>query len=392
MSGSEPDPGSSLVSDKGYYEECLYGNLNSDNLCSRTCGPDMIVLQPTTTSKQIMCHRCPTGSGILSNDTTTCRKCSELNKIHHPRGYGCEDCPDGKLFDKSTGDCRVCNNIVTLCENNGGSQCPNPSYSFTPDDEFYETCLQDDEHGDIKCSVNQHCMGNLDNSIPVAAPTTNPADNPVLSYNLYMNEVCRTITDDDDCGNVTGCKWSTDFSPARCLLNLPEHASIRIPLAIPANMSSPSNFNKQNAFPTPSSNKSNYTCQGKVVGTTAGQTEELKTSDFWTTPYHLIYEPETTCNGIENDIRIDNIYTGQPVNVYASSIPGQPCQHYGCVPEDRYYEVSIPKRKYIGPLCQELMHAHSYYNKYNLSLPESINGLIVDPSKYGCNLYASSAG
>ena len=438
-----PSNTDSILGKTGYYEQCLYGNINND-VCPSSCQPDMS-FNTTSNPSYPICNRCPPGEGLAFPDAISCSSCDEINQLEHPRGYGCAPCPSGQYYHSN--ECHPCdqNNhkIITACENRGTQQCPSPEIRRDNEDKelFYNRCLSDP----TRCQIKEYCSeytpssdtisssqlatpskyifydvpGNLDNSHQLMRFThtiNEYLDNiHELSqidtrYNLYMNEVCKTINNRDHCNNsVPECKW---YPTNECLLDLPtaSPSNIKIPMALPKSMNDVSIFNQQNQFATPSQS-GNTQCTQLIDDASAGQTETYHEHQFWTPDYARIYPGDSSCSNV-SDIQIPNIYTNLPVNMYSSrSIPEENCLHYGCVSEDKYIQASL--YDHIYPLCQQLVDASSYYNHYfvyhipnindrtsqynplntqekdyysNYTPDKSINNMYANPSHYGCLL------
>ena len=267
----------SLLNDKGYYEQCLYGNLDNTNNkieCPSNCNPDMKIDRDTINNTQPLCQRCPPNKGLLDN---TCRVCGDINKIPHPRGYGCKKCPNNHVYDKEKSECRECEpntSVLTTCENKGNLKCSNLDISYEPKDEFYSKCLNDE-----KCQISQHCINNVE---AVQPPSLSPSDEDKVKkanlsphYNLYMNEVCKTIDDKYKCDVVSECNWTND----KCLLKLPEDdkPAIIIPMAIPLNMADEDKYKKLNAFSAPTEK---YSCIERVQSSSTNAFDTRDVSEF----------------------------------------------------------------------------------------------------------------
>lgn len=410
----------SILGKTGYYEQCLYGNINN-NVCPSSCNPEMI-FDTTSNPSYPICNRCPSGEGLPFPDSTSCISCDEINQLTHPRGYGCAPCPSGQYYHSNA--CHQCNQtdhkIITTCENRGTQQCPTPEIMRDNETKeiFYNRCLSDP----TRCQVKEYCSEytNTAHSSQIATPSKyiyrseiansastitqyindiNELSQIDTRYNLYMNEVCKTINNRDHCNNsVPECKW---YPTNECLLDLPtaSPSNIKIPMALPKSMNNVSIFNQQNQFATPSQS-GNTRCTQRVDGASAGQTESYDEHQFWTQPYAPIYSGDSSCPNV-SDIQIPNKYTNLPVNMYSSkSRTAENCLHYGCVSEDKYIQASL--YDHIYPLCQQLVDASSYYNHYfvyhipsivdtrtltsNYTPDKSINDMYANPSHYGCLL------
>ena len=422
----------SILRKTGYYEQCLYGNINN-GVCPSSCKPDM-TFDTTSNPSYPICNRCPSGQGLPFSDYTSCISCDEINQLEHPRGYGCTPCPSDQYYHSNA--CHQCDQtdhkIITTCENRGTQQCPSPEIRIDNGDKkdkklFYKRCLSDP----TRCKIKEYCSEYIDtsSSSQIATPSKyiyrselansstsiiqylndiNELSQIDTRYNLYMNEVCKTINNRDHCNNsVPECNW---YPTDECLLDLPtaSPSNIKIPMALPKSMNKVSIFNQQNQFATPSQS-GNTRCTQRVDGASAGQTVTYDEDQFWTLPYAPIYPGDSSCPNV-SDIQIPNIYTNLPVNMYSSrSIPEENCLHYGCVSEDKYIQASL--YDHIYPLCQQLVDASSYYNHYfvyhipsiqdtrtpnsntiNLDYyshytpDKSINDIYANPSNYGCLL------
>jgi len=357
-----------------YYEQCLYGNISQyPNICPLTCGPDTVI-------KNKLCKRCPFGKGVMNQQDKQCKPCSELNKINHPRGFGCKECSKDHYYDSTTMTCKSCNKkthqILSICGNKSAKQtCGNLAYKFQPTTKDKQPCLTDPN-----CKLTEYCIPtkgkskkNISNTIPPDNGTTK------LNYhNLYMNEVCKTIGNETNCKDVPECNWYT--TPARCLLHIEEpkgkFSQLMIPMAIPPHIGSNKNLNK---FKNP--NRKKRQCKHPVIGATAGQMIDVNEKDFWvtTTKGKKPYLPKTICPN-QDDIHIPNKDTKLPINVYASTKKSDQCQYYGCVSQEKYVKASIPET--VGPLCQELVNASTYYKSYEVIYDNLKN----NPNKYGCLL------
>lgn len=368
---------------EGYYEQCLYGNISQyPDTCPLTCGPDMM-----ENKSKVICERCPMGKGLQKQTDKQCKPCSELNKINHPRGFGCKECSTDEYYDSKTMNCKLCNKkthqILSICGNkpstsSTSSNCKNIAYKFQPTTKDKQSCLNDPN-----CKLTEYCIPtkgkskkNISNTIPPDNGTTK------LNYhNLYMNEVCKTIGNETNCKDVPECNWYT--TPARCLLHIEEPKGkfnkLMIPMAIPPHIGSNKNLNK---FKNP--NRKKRQCKHPVIGATAGQMIDVNEKDFWdtTTKGKKPYLPKPICSN-QDDIHIPNKNTGLPINIYASTKQSDQCQYYGCVSQENYMRASIPET--VSPLCQELVDASTYYKSYNV-IYDNLKKLQANSSNYGCLL------
>ena len=368
---------------QGYYEQCLYGNIKKyPDTCPLTCETDMII------DNKNRCKRCPIGKGVMNKTAKKCSFCSDLNKINHPRGFGCKECSTDEYYDSNTMTCKSCNKkthqVLSICGNKSSTQtCGNLAYKFQPTSNDKQTCLTDPN-----CKLTEYCVPtkgksdkNMSKKITLDAKTTK------LNYhNLYMNEVCKTIGNETNCKDVPECNWYTTLKPARCLLHIEEPKDtfnkLMIPMAIPPHIGSNKDLNK---FKDPTNKKRNdRKCNQPVVGATAGQMIDHLEKYFWdtTTKGNKPDIPKPICPN-QDDIHIPNKNTKLPINVYASTKKTDQCQYYGCVSQENYMKASIPET--VAPLCQELVNASTYYKSYEV-IYDNLNKLKTNPTNYGCLL------
>ena len=269
---------SSILGEYGYYEQCFYSHKNSSQDClspnprtNPSCPFDMINPQSRTNPSPIntSCTRCEHGEGEIYYGANECSPCPSINQIPHSiKPYGCETCPNQQYFNKQISDCTPCpstgDTILTMCENNGSQICPTPSYEFNLQDSakkrFYDDC-----YSHPSCGVSEHC---IKGSIPVASQRSELSSisgyPPQPTYNLYMNEVCKTIQTEDNCNLVDECNWF-GTPTNKCVIKFPPSSpnEVFIPMAIPTNISDPLLLYQLNAFPTPADSvqsDKNYSC------------------------------------------------------------------------------------------------------------------------------------
>lgn len=383
----------SILEKTGYHEQCFYGTKDSNEICPTTCPKDMINAKKSINSINTYCTRCEPGTGEIYKGANECSPCYAINKLNSDsKPYGCTDCPDNEIFVKSTKKCTSCpttdDHILTICENTENHICPNPTYEINlmgnNKKEFYNNCYSNHP----SCQVTEHCIFK-DHTKNVTA--TNLPESVTPTHNLYMNEVCKTITNSNSCDLVEECKWFDEKE--KCFIKLPSPSpnKILIPMNIPSNISDEATLRELNAFTTPSpSDGISMQCS---VTNSDDEYHEYDILNFWNgLPTPTIPESETSCksDGIPS-IRINNKYTNSELNVYAhpykNSIDGShisPCEYHGCVNKDKYYEASIPE--FIGPLCQELSDIYTYYDNVNVIKPNSLSDLVNNPTQYGCLL------
>ena len=118
-----------------------------------------------------------------------------------------------------------------------------------------------------------------------------------------------------------------------------------------------------------------------------GKDKSFFEKDLWTNTDN-IKDNIPTCG--PNLISIRNKYTKFEQNMYAPKAHKghdkheQTCKYHGCVEEDKYRAASLPDT--IAPLCQELVNASNYYDKFYVKKPNSLSDLVNNPDKYGCEL------
>ena len=199
----------------------------------------------TTKSRQTICKRCSKGSGTIKKGSELCHACDMMGKESQKSPKkGCINYKPGEYLDftesppknNSVNPKAINNEKLTVCSCDSGIKPSKPliwnAYGDTLET-FVEECLETKgSKGTPKKSTGCRIKEVAINKGPLPStssiwPKTKTVPDPTKLSNLYMNEVCRSITSDNDalasnneslCKSVNECKW--DQTQMKCLLNL----------------------------------------------------------------------------------------------------------------------------------------------------------------------------